>query len=95
MKKKILALTLCLALLVCSVFSVSVFADTGAGYTYDEATDTYTVTTADGFVAVVTEMNAGNLDATILLAASVFHFHLIDIPELKEFMWKSGYQVKR
>ena len=71
MKKKILALTLCLALLVGSVFSVSVFADTGAGYTYDEATDTYTVTTADGFVAVVTEMNAGNLDATILLAADI------------------------
>lgn len=38
---------------------------------------------------------AADAGATILLAASVFHFHLIDIPELKEFMWKSGYQVKR
>ena len=38
---------------------------------------------------------AADAGASILLAASVFHFHLIDIPELKEFLWKSGYQVKR
>ena len=28
--------------------------------------------------------------ATILLAASVFHFHIIDIPELKEYLRKRG-----
>ena len=73
MKKKILALTLCLALLVGSVFSVVAYADTtaGTGYTYDEATDTYTVTTADGLVAVANAINAGNSDANVLLAADI------------------------
>lgn len=31
--------------------------------------------------------------ATILLAASVFHFHLIDIPELKEYLRSRGLDV--
>jgi cyclase len=31
--------------------------------------------------------------ATILLAASVFHFHIIDIPQLKEHLRKSGVDV--
>ena len=74
MKKKILALILCLALSLIPLLSVSVYAD--AGYTYDEATDTYTVTTADGFIAVANEMNgvdaeAKNLDANILLANDI------------------------
>jgi cyclase len=32
--------------------------------------------------------------ATILLAASVFHFHIIDIPELKNYLRSRGVQVK-
>lgn len=31
--------------------------------------------------------------ATILLAASVFHFHLIDIPELKQYLKSKGVQL--
>ncbi|MEJ2647292.1 MAG: imidazole glycerol phosphate synthase cyclase subunit [Sedimentisphaerales bacterium] len=32
--------------------------------------------------------------ATILLAASVFHFHMIDIPQLKEYLRSRGVNVK-
>jgi cyclase len=32
--------------------------------------------------------------ANILLGASVFHFHLIGIPELKKFLADKGYEVK-
>jgi len=32
--------------------------------------------------------------ATILLAASVFHFHMIDIPELKNYLRNQGVSVK-
>jgi cyclase len=32
--------------------------------------------------------------ASILLAASVFHFHIIDIPELKEYLRSRGLNVK-
>ena len=32
--------------------------------------------------------------ATILLAASVFHFHIIDIPELKDYLRNQGVAVK-
>ncbi|MFH1371614.1 MAG: imidazole glycerol phosphate synthase cyclase subunit [Planctomycetota bacterium] len=32
--------------------------------------------------------------ATILLAASVFHFHIIDIPELKKYLQKHGVKLK-
>ena len=31
--------------------------------------------------------------ANILLAASVFHFHIIDIPELKEYLKSRGLNV--
>ena len=31
--------------------------------------------------------------ATILLAASVFHFHIIDIPELKDYLKQKGLQI--
>lgn len=31
--------------------------------------------------------------ATVLLAASVFHFHMIDIPQLKEYLRNEGYNV--
>lgn len=33
--------------------------------------------------------------ATVLLAASVFHFHLIDIQELKSYLREHGVQVAR
>ena len=32
--------------------------------------------------------------ATVLLAASVFHFHIIDIPELKDYLRSRGLNVK-
>ena len=36
-------------------------------------------------------LEAAQAGAQVLLAASVFHFHLIDIPELKEYLGKNGY----
>ena len=39
-------------------------------------------------------LEAANAGATILLAASVFHFHIIDIPELKEYLRSNGINVK-
>ena len=36
-------------------------------------------------------LEAAQTGAQVLLAASVFHFHLIDIPELKEYLGKNGY----
>jgi cyclase len=32
--------------------------------------------------------------ATVLLAASVFHFHIIDIGELKDYLRSRGLRVK-
>jgi cyclase len=43
------------------------------------------------FVDIRDAVQAG---ATILLAASVFHFHIIDIQELKSYLKKRGVQVK-
>ncbi len=52
--------------------------------------------------AIVASGGAGTLEhfyeaveagATILLAASVFHFHTIDIPELKEYLRSRGVAV--
>ncbi len=37
---------------------------------------------------------AAQAGATILLAASVFHFHIIDIPELKKYLKGRGIDVK-
>lgn len=39
-------------------------------------------------------LDAANAGASVLLAASVFHFHIIDIPELKSYLKKNGFQVK-
>ncbi|MBN1476904.1 imidazole glycerol phosphate synthase subunit HisF [Candidatus Sumerlaeota bacterium] len=39
-------------------------------------------------------LEAVEAGATILLAASVFHFHLIGIPELKSFLRENGVEVK-
>ena len=36
-------------------------------------------------------LEAAQAGAQVLLAASVFHFHMIDIPELKEYLGKNGY----
>jgi len=38
---------------------------------------------------------AAEAGATVLLAASVFHFHLIDIPELKQYLKDKGLNVKQ
>ncbi|MBN1685553.1 MAG: imidazole glycerol phosphate synthase subunit HisF [Spirochaetales bacterium] len=37
--------------------------------------------------------DAAEAGATVLLAASVFHFHLIDIPELKQFLAGRGFKI--
>ncbi|MBR2633155.1 MAG: imidazole glycerol phosphate synthase subunit HisF [Lentisphaeria bacterium] len=39
-------------------------------------------------------LEAANAGAAVLLAASVFHFHMIDIPELKKYLASNGVQVK-
>lgn len=39
-------------------------------------------------------LQAVQAGATILLAASVFHFHLIDIPELKRYLKENGIAVR-
>ena len=36
-------------------------------------------------------LEAAQAGASVLLAASVFHFHMIDIPELKAYLTKNGY----
>ena len=73
MKMKIFALTLCLALLIVPFSSIGVFADgaTDLGYTVDETAKTYTVTTADGLLAVAALVNAGTTDYNITLAADI------------------------
>ena len=38
-------------------------------------------------------LDAANAGADILLAASVFHFHLIDIGDLKDYLFKNGVAV--
>ena len=44
--------------------------------------------------AVVRAVDAAEAGATILLAASVFHFHTIDIPDLKNYLRGRGLKVK-
>lgn len=39
-------------------------------------------------------LEAAHAGADVLLAASVFHFHMIDIPELKEYLHANGVNVK-
>jgi cyclase len=38
---------------------------------------------------------AAEAGATVLLAASVFHFHIIDIPELKKHLKQKGLNIKQ
>ena len=39
-------------------------------------------------------LDAAKSGATVLLAASVFHFHMIDIPELKAYLKENGIAVR-
>ena len=39
-------------------------------------------------------LEAAQAGATVLLAASVFHFHMIDIPQLKQYLKSNGVAVK-
>lgn len=39
-------------------------------------------------------LDAAKSGATVLLAASVFHFHMIDIPELKAYLKENGVAVR-
>ena len=39
-------------------------------------------------------IQAAEAGAEVLLAASVFHFHLIDIPELKAELKRNGFEVR-
>ncbi len=39
-------------------------------------------------------LDAANAGATVLLAASVFHFHIIDIPALKAYLKENGVSVR-
>lgn len=78
MKKKLLALFVSVLFVLSAFASAVALAEevVDAGYTYDAETDTYTVTTADGYIAVVNLMNGtspetANLDATIKLAADL------------------------
>lgn len=38
-------------------------------------------------------LQAAEAGASILLAASVFHYHIIDIPDLKRYLQESGYVI--
>ena len=40
------------------------------------------------------QQDKDNIKRIILLAASVFHFHMIDIPELKNYLKENGILVK-
>jgi len=37
---------------------------------------------------------AAEAGANVLLAASVFHFHVVDIPALKDFLRQKGFSVR-
>ena len=39
-------------------------------------------------------IEAAEAGAGVLLAASVFHFHMIDIPELKKELERHGFSVR-
>ncbi|MBE6633700.1 MAG: hypothetical protein E7620_05075 [Ruminococcaceae bacterium] len=71
MKKKLLALTLCLALLLGSLGAVTVFAE--GAQTYDAENNLYTVSTADELIAAIAEINsdAANCGRNIKLADNI------------------------
>ena len=50
----------------------------------------------NGDLAMAKELvrEAAEAGATVLLAASVFHFHVIGIPELKAFLKGRGFAVR-
>lgn len=71
--KKLFALLLSLVLLLIPLSSLAAFADEpDPGYTFDEGTNTYTVTTADGLLAVNTQINTEKkFNRNITLAADI------------------------
>ncbi|MBE6633581.1 MAG: hypothetical protein E7620_04455 [Ruminococcaceae bacterium] len=71
MKKKFLAIALCLVILMTPLATVGAYADTSADAGYTVVDKTYTVTTADGLLAVTALINGGNNDYNITLAADI------------------------
>ena len=69
--KKLFAITLCFVLLLLPIATIGTAAATDAGYTLDEGKKTYTVTTADGLMAVVELLNGGKLDYNVTLGANI------------------------
>ncbi|MBQ8817610.1 MAG: hypothetical protein IJZ83_03470 [Clostridia bacterium] len=71
MKKKILALVLCLVFAMAPIATIGVFAAADSGYTLSGTT--YTVTTADGLIAVAAAINgdANKAAYNITLAADI------------------------
>ena len=69
MKKKLLALALCLVLMIAPISTIGVFAAETDGYKLVDKT--YTVTTADGLLAVAAAINSGNSDYNVVLAAAI------------------------
>ena len=71
MKKKILALVLCLVFLMAPIATVGVSATADPGYTLSGTT--YTVTTADGLIAVAAAINDDSAKAAynVILAADI------------------------
>ena len=45
-------------------------------------------------IGLATARTFAEAGATVLLAASVFHFGMIAIPDLKDFLRDKGYEVK-
>lgn len=71
MKKKFLSIFLCLVILMAPLATVGVHADTAADNGYTLNGTTYTVTTADGLLAVAKLVNGGNNSYNITLAADI------------------------
>ena len=69
--KKFIALLLCFVLILIPLSSVCSVADSPAGYALNTGTKTYTVTTADGLLAVIAQINAGRFDYHITLDADI------------------------
>ena len=70
MKKKLLAIILCLVFIMVPVASVTASANT-TGYTEDATTQTDTVSTVEGFLAVAELVNTTKSDYNITLAADL------------------------
>ncbi len=69
--KKVFAMILGLILFAMPLFAISAVAEEDPGYVLDTSTKTYTVTTADGYLAVCALVNDGKLDYNITLGADI------------------------